>query len=206
MFTGLIEDIGVIKSITNQQITLTTALDDIKRGDSVAVNGVCLTVTHLSGGQLSFDYSPQTDKLTNLSVLKTGDKVNLERALKLTSRLGGHFVSGHVDFTSKIISKEKQGDFFKFTFSLESGFSKYAADKGSVAVNGISLTIAEIAQNNFSVFIIPETVKNTTLNFAVPNDLVNIETDILSKYVERLLGKEEKKDLSIDFLKENGFA
>ncbi|WP_424244335.1 riboflavin synthase [Elusimicrobium posterum] len=207
MFTGLIEDIGVVQHLGGAKIIISTKLDDIKNGDSIAVNGVCLTVTEIAAGDLSFDYSPQTDKNTILSNLKKGDKVNLERALKLTSRLGGHIVSGHVDCVSKITAVTKLDNFYKISVEIDKNYGKYIADKGSVTVNGISLTVAEINGNIFDLYIIPETYKNTTLSLLKSGDSVNIETDILAKYTERLLLNKPSQEskISENFLKENGF-
>ncbi|MDR0646657.1 MAG: riboflavin synthase [Elusimicrobiota bacterium] len=205
MFTGLIEDIGIIEKIGEAQLAVATKLDDIKTGDSIAVNGVCLSAVKIGGNTLYFDYSPQTDKLTNLSLLKANAKVNIERVLKLNSRLGGHIVSGHIDGTAKILEIQKLNDFYKFTFELNDNFKKYMAPKCSVAINGISLTVAEINARTFEVFVIPQTFSQTTLAFAKVGESVNIETDILAKYMESLIYKNNKKDISIDLLAENGF-
>jgi len=204
MFTGIIEDIGTIKKITGSQITVETSLGDIKIGDSVCVNGVCLTAVSIKETSFCADYSPQTDKVTTLSSLKSGDKVNLERALQLSSRLGGHIVSGHVDGTAKIKSASPDDRFFKFDFEAPKDIIRQCVAKGSVAVDGISLTISEILPDGFRIFIIPETINSTILKFKKIGDLVNIETDILAKYVQKAL---DKKDggLSLEFLKENGF-
>ena len=204
MFTGIIENIGTVVKITNSQIAIQTKLDDIKLGDSISVNGVCLTAVKIESGALSADYSPQTDKITTLSSLKAGDKVNLERALQLSSRLGGHIISGHVDDTAKIVSVKQDGKFFKFDFAVSKKIIKQCVEKGSIAIDGISLTISDISPEGFRVFIIPETINSTILKFKKSGNLVNIETDVLAKYVQKFL---EKKDgaLSLEFLKENGF-
>lgn len=203
MFTGLIEDLGTVKSVTPSQIKIESALSDIKTGDSVAVNGVCLTSTGRQGGVYTFDVSPQTMRVSALSTLKPGSKVNLERALQLSSRLGGHIVSGHVDYLGEVLHVAREGGFLKITFSIERGHAKYFADKGSAAVDGVSLTTARAGQDSFDIFVIPETIKNTIISSYKPGSKVNIETDILAKYAERLLRPETK--INEDFLKENGF-
>lgn len=205
MFTGLVEDTGIIKGAGERRLSVSTKLDDIKLGDSIAVNGVCLTVVNINGGEITFDFSPQTGKVTNLGGLRAGDKVNLERALKLSSRLGGHFVSGHVDCVSKVISKEPLGDFVKLTFALDKAISAYVADKGSITVDGVSLTCAEVLKDSFTVYVIPETLKNTTLADIKPGAFVNIEADILAKYAQKILCASSKKELDEDFFKQNGF-
>lgn len=202
MFTGLIEDIGVVRAATNTEIKISCTLSDIKTGDSIAVNGVCLTVTKISGQELSFDYSPQTDKLTTMSALRPGAKVNLERALKLSSRLGGHIVSGHADGKAKVVAVVKLDNFYKFTFLAPAQITKYIAAKGSVTIDGVSLTVANIKNTTFDIFVIPETYKNTTLAQKRVGEEVNIETDILAKYTEKLL---QKKPLDENFFKEAGF-
>jgi riboflavin synthase len=204
MFTGLIEDVGIVENITDSRIEIKTNLDGISTGDSVAVNGVCLTAVSLKGGLAAFDYSPRTLEITNLSSLKRGSKANMERALKLSSRLGGHIVSGHVDGTAKIDKTEKAGRFFKVSFSCAQNILNYCVDKGSIAVDGVSLTVASVKSGGFETFIIPETYENTIICFKKSGDAVNIETDILAKYVEKLVGK-DKNAISFEFLKENGF-
>ncbi|MDR2860366.1 MAG: riboflavin synthase [Elusimicrobiota bacterium] len=204
MFTGIIEDIGTVKNISGSKIIIETKLDDIKIGDSISVNGVCLTVTHFDGS-FSADYSPQTDRLTNLSLLKSGSRVNLERALTLSSRLGGHIVLGHIDGTGKIENIEKQDKFFKISFSCDDNLSKYCVDKGSIAIDGISLTLSCVSKNAFEIFIIPQSFNNTALQYKKENSIVNIETDIISKYLEKI---EQNKKSGADLfnaLKESGF-
>ncbi|MDR1941368.1 MAG: riboflavin synthase [Endomicrobium sp.] len=203
MFTGLIEEIGTVKNISSSKIQIEINVGGILSGDSVAVNGVCLTAVSAQGNIISFDYSPQTDSVTNLSSLKANSKVNIERALQLSSRLGGHIVSGHVDGIAKIERIEKLERFFKITFSCAQNILKYCVDRGSIAVDGISLTASSVKTGGFETFIIPQTYNNTVLSYKKIGDAVNIETDILAKYVEKFSGK---KDLiSLEFLKENGF-
>jgi riboflavin synthase len=207
MFTGIIEDIGKVCEISASKISIETKLDGIAIGDSVAVNGVCLTAVSLNsvkGTFFSAEYSPHTDKLTNLSQLKKGSSVNLERALRLSSRLGGHIVSGHIDATAKIEIIEKTGNFFRLVFSCPKEIMRYLADKASIAVDGVSLTISKtLASPGFEIFIIPQTFNNTIFKLKKCGDSVNIETDILAKYAQKALNKEN--GLTLEFLKENVF-
>ncbi|MDR3049495.1 MAG: riboflavin synthase [Elusimicrobiota bacterium] len=206
MFTGIIEDIGTVQSISDSRICIESNLGGIKKGDSISINGVCLTVVFIDKNFISFDYSPRTDKITNLSSLKPNSKVNLERALTLSTRLGGHIVSGHIDSTAKIKNIQKLDKFFKVDFSCGQEILKHCADRGSIAIDGISLTIAESSVSGFSVFIIPETFNNTIMQFKKPQDSVNIETDILAKYIEKIIsGGVTPKGISLEVLKDNGF-
>ena len=206
MFTGIIEDIGKVINITDSKIQIETCLNDIKTGDSIAVNGVCLTVTEIFNKILSFDYSPTTSDITNISLLKKNSVVNLERALTLQTRLGGHIVSGHIDTTTKIIGIRKADDFYFISFAINDIIKKYIVKKGFIAIDGISLTVAENNEQLFSVTMIPETFNKTTFHTRKPSDIVNIEIDIFAKYTEKLFNKiENKKDISVDFLKANGF-
>lgn len=206
MFTGIIEDIGRVTDITNSQIEIETCLDDIKVGDSVAVNGACLTVTKIHGKNLSFDYSPTTSDITNISLLKKNSFVNLERAVTLQTRLGGHIVSGHIDTSTKIVDIKKSENFCFIAFAINEEIKKYIVRKGFIAVDGISLTIAENDERSFSVTMIPETFNKTIFHTRKVGDIINIEIDVFAKYVEKILKKSnEKKDITIDLLKENGF-
>ena len=206
MFTGIIEDIGKITNITDSQIEIETCLNDIKTGDSVAVNGVCLTVTKINGKQLSFDYSPTTSDITNISTLKKKSSVNLERALTLQTRLGGHIVSGHIDTSTKIVDIKKSGNFYFISFAVNEEIKKYTVKKGFIAIDGISLTVVENNEKFFSVTMIPETFNKTIFHTRKEGDIVNIEIDVFAKYVEKLFNKKEnKKEITIDLLKENGF-
>ena len=206
MFTGIIEDIGKVTNITDSQIEIETCLDDIKTGDSVAVNGACLTVTKINGKNLSFDYSPTTSDITNISLLKKNSVVNLERALTLQTRLGGHIVSGHIDTSTKIVDIKKSGNFYFISFSVNEKIKRYVVNKGFIAIDGISLTVAENNETVFSVTMIPETFNKTIFHTRKIGDIVNIEIDVFAKYVEKLFNKcNEKKDITMDLLKENGF-
>ncbi len=206
MFTGIIEDIGKIINITDSQIEIETRLSDIKIGDSIAVNGVCLTVTKINDKKLYFDYSPTTSDITNISLLKKNLVVNLERALTLQTRLGGHIVSGHIDTSTKIIDIKKIKNFYFISFSINDEMKKYLVKKCFIAIDGISLTVADNNENIFSVTMIPETFNKTIFYTRKVGDVVNIEIDIFAKYTEKLFNKiNEKKEITIDLLKENGF-
>ncbi len=192
MFTGLVEDLGKVKNIDKfdgyWNVEISTKLDDIIIGDSVAVNGVCLTVVNLGNNIISFDIVSESLDKSNLSDLIINQIVNLERCLKLSDRIGGHLVQGHVECVGEIISKESLLDgevIFEVSFDKE--FLKYCIYKGSITLDGISLTIKEILKGSIKVSIIPHTLKNTTLGFKGVNDSLNIETDLIAKYVERNL-------------------
>jgi riboflavin synthase len=187
MFSGIIEELGEIKKISKQgRITLfevkaDRVLEDIGIGDSVSVNGVCLTVIKKELGALSFELMQETLKTTNLGSLSIKDKINLERALKIGERLSGHFVTGHIDCIGTIRRKKYIQDNLSFEIVIPNQFSHYIQDKGSIAVDGISLTVVNKQSNTFTVYIIPHTLKNTTLGFKGASDKVNIECDILAK-------------------------
>jgi riboflavin synthase len=214
MFTGIIEEIGKIKEIVNKGKTLELNISaaeitsKINNGDSIAVNGVCLTVTYFDKSGFRADVSPETYKITNLRYLKFNDSVNLETALTLSKPLGGHIVSGHVDKIAKILKIENITDFIKITVEIPAGLRKYMIQKGSIAVDGISLTINEVSDNSFNLMIIPHTLKNTTLLFKKVGDYVNLEVDIVGKYVENFLKFNENKGaggITEDFLRKHGF-
>ncbi len=207
MFTGITEDIGKVINITNSQLEIETCLDDIKIGDSVAVNGVCLTVVKISDNKISFDYSPTTSDITNISLLKKNAVVNLERALTLKTRLGGHIVSGHIDTNTTIIDIKKEDRFYFIFFKINEDIKKYIVKKGFISIDGISLTVAQNDNEKFSVTMIPETFNKTIFHTRKIGDIVNIELDVLAKYVEHMLNNENnKKEITFDFLKENGFC
>ncbi len=193
MFTGLVEEIGeclwLRQTSKATQLTLSAkrVSRDIHSGDSVAINGCCLTVTTHRKDHLTFDVLDETLRVTNLDKLRPGSQVNLERALAADGRLGGHFVQGHVDCTSGLLTVGERGTDLKLEFALPSRFARYVAYKGSVAVNGTSLTVAEISESSFAVWIIPHTRKHTNLGVLQAGDTVNLEFDILAKYAERLL-------------------
>lgn len=213
MFTGIIEEIGKIKSFKKDtngatiEVECSLVLEDTKLGDSIAINGVCQTVIELSPNSFKARVSDETLKVTTFENLKSGDIVNLERALTLNSRLGGHIVSGHVDCKGKFTKIEKLTDFYNLEFENPQEQTKYVVHKGSITINGISLTVAEINQNRFKVAIIPHTFENTNLKALNVGDNVNIETDILGKYVEKMLSaKDNNSKISMTFLQENGFV
>lgn len=207
MFTGIIEEIGEISSITKSTITIKskTVLEDAKLGDSIAVNGVCLTIVNLKKDEFTANVSEETFKITNFSELKSGDFVNLERALSLSSRLGGHIVTGHIDTVGEIVSIIDKNEFYDLSVKFDKNFENYVVKKGSITINGISLTIAEINNNSVSVAIIPHTFNNTILNTLKSKDSVNIEFDILAKYVEKNLST-KNNSITMNFLEENGFV
>ena len=208
MFTGIVEELGKINTITGDKITVVceTVLSDAKLGDSIAVNGVCLTVTNLTSNSFTADVSPETMKVTALNELKAGDFVNLERAMKADGRFGGHIVSGHIDGRGKFISCSRVGDFYDLKFQLEAEQAKYVVHKGSIAINGISLTIANVNENEISLAIIPHTYENTSLKILKTGDFVNIEVDITAKYIEKFLStRDNKSRISLEFLQEHGF-
>ena len=190
MFTGLVEDLGKINSINKfdgyWNVEIITKLDDIIIGDSVSVNGVCLTVVNLNKDIIGFDIVSESLEKSNLSNLKTNEIVNLERCLKLSDRIGGHLVQGHVECIGEIVSKESllDGEVI-FEVSFDRDFLKYCIYKGSITLDGISLTIKDILKNSIKVSIIPHTLKNTTLGFKEVNSFLNVETDLIAKYVER---------------------
>lgn len=213
MFTGIIEEIGIVKSLTPKTngaeiiVACNKILEDVNIGDSIAINGVCQTVIRYSVSEFAAEISDETLNVTTLGSLKSGDTVNLERALTLSSRLGGHIVSGHVDCKGKFTNIEKLSDFYNLSFEIPEEQEKYVVYKGSITINGISLTVAEIECNIVKVAIIPHTFNNTNLKDLKIGEEVNIETDILGKYVEKFLSaKDNKKGISMDFLQENGFV
>jgi riboflavin synthase len=193
MFTGLIEEVGKLVAVrtsdygTELQIAAPRIAKKTRRGDSIAVNGCCLTVTSRRGDRLTFDLLEETIARTNLKKLRRNDPVNLERALPVQGRVGGHFVQGHVDCVSPIVAFDRKNGDFRLEVELPGEFAHYVACKGSIALNGISLTVAESLSKSFVVWIIPYTRRYTNLNRAQPGDLVNVEFDILAKYVERMV-------------------
>ncbi|NPA14204.1 MAG: riboflavin synthase [Aquificae bacterium] len=200
MFTGLVEDVGKVVNLllgsTNSRLKVQTNLKDIQIGDSVAVNGACLTVVKIEGNTLTFDLSEETLKRTNLKWLKPNDLVNLERALTPSKPLGGHIVQGHVDTLGKITKLQKRGEHYLLQVEFEEEFLPYVVEKGSIAVDGISLTINKVLPKGVEINVIPHTFQNTNLKTRKEGDWVNLEFDILGKYVvnylKRVVGKEEK--------------
>ncbi len=213
MFTGLIEKVCMVVSVQRgaDSMVLTIDLgqlaDECKIGDSIAINGVCLTVTKLQGKLASFDVSAETMSKSSLNELKSSSEVNVERAMKATDRFGGHFVSGHIDGTAKIKAIDRHGDFTDITFSADTELLEAMVVKGSVAVNGISLTISKLDQSSFSVALIPQTLKGTTLGGAKIGDCINIENDIIIKTINKRLDKilPKSQPLTADRLRQLGF-
>lgn len=216
MFTGLIEEIGTITELkkADNSLYLTVSckkvLDGIKIGDSIAINGACQTVIEFTGNSFKVFASSETLEVTAFNFLKTGKKVNLERTLRLCDRLDGHMVSGHVDGTGTVKNIVKSGEAFIFTFETSENLAKQIVKKGSVSIDGISLTIADINDVSFSIAVIPHTLHNTTLQYLNTGDKVNIETDIIAKYVEKYLLSNNNisnktTSVSMDLLERNGF-
>lgn len=213
MFTGLILELGEITSINRKSggAVLSLRSNEIasaaKLGDSIAVNGVCLTVVKSGRRELSFDLSDETLRSTNIGSLNKGDAVNLEPSLSPDSKIGGHFVTGHVDTVGKIHSRMQSGDMLKFEIEAPLEVTGFLVRKGSVAVDGISLTVVDILKDSFTLVIIPHTAKLTTLGFKGAGDSVNIEVDILGKYVAKFLQRREDKDSRfMKTLMEGGFT
>lgn len=213
MFTGIIEELGVVKQIERQKALMRVAilakavLEDLKVGDSLTVNGACLTVVDFSDADLTVELSPETLTVTHLGSLKVGDGVNLERAMQLNDRLGGHLVSGHVDGVGRIRKRELQGDTYVMSIEAPPEVLRYCVKKGSVAVDGVSLTINEVTDREFTVSIIPHTARVTTLGMKQVGDYVNLEGDLIGKYIERLLRHDAPKPgvekIDIEYLRKH---
>lgn len=214
MFTGLIEALGQVREVTqaagNYRLTVASRIPaaELKLGESIAVNGVCLTVVDIGHGAFSADVSGETLDRSGLAHLRPGSRVNLERALRLSDRLGGHLVSGHIDTVARLASRQQRGNAVQLNFSIDARYLRYVAEKGSICIDGISLTVNELTADGFSVMVIPHTLAETTLQFCQPGSVVNIETDLISKYLERLLDRDScgvKPSMNLDFLAKHGF-
>lgn len=216
MFTGIIEEIGTMRSVkaSGPSLDLTVEashiLSDVKIGDSIAVNGVCLTVTSYDNRSFTADVMPETYRMTNLSKLKPGSRVNLERAMQAGGRYGGHMVQGHIDGTGVIRDRRLEHNAVVFTIEAANANQlKYVVPRGSIAIDGISLTVVEVTATTFTVSIIPHTLAQTILADKHPGDTVNLETDILGRYIERLMTfkepEQQKPKLTEAFLAEHGF-
>lgn len=216
MFTGIIEEIGTVKKIqkvSDQAVTMTISsrkiLEDVGLGDSISVNGICLTVTHFTSDYFEVDAMPETIKATSLNSLKKGSSVNLERAMAANGRFGGHFVSGHIDATGKIVKKKKEQNAIYYDIEIPNDLTKYILPKGSITVDGTSLTIFGIQKSIFTISLIPHTAKETILGEKEEGDIVNIECDMLAKYVQKMLQNDDHEQkvnrISKDFLQQNGF-
>ena len=199
MFTGIVEELGVVAKISNNAMTVhaSKVTEDLKLGDSIAVNGTCLTAVNFSRTEFSVDLSPETMRRTSLGQLSEGSPVNLERALLASDRMGGHIVQGHVDSTGRVMSSSVDGDSIIFRIKVPKRLNPYIVEKGFIAVDGISLTVVKRGASSFTLAVIPYTLKNTNLASVSIGDRVNLEADILAKYVESLLdrkyGSEDKK-------------
>lgn len=197
MFTGIVEEIGMVKVIEKRdrfsRLTLTckTILSDLKVGDSVSTNGVCLTATHVGKDFFQADVMAQTLRVSGLDRLKVGERVNLERAMATNGRFGGHMVSGHVDGMGKIVGIVSESEAIWLEVKAESAITKLIVEKGSIAIDGVSLTVAKLTKDGFKVSLIPHTAKETTLGYKKVGDFVNLENDIIGKFVERLMNREE---------------
>lgn len=216
MFTGIIQGLGTLFEKRPAGggmifgLEADFALTDPEEGESIAVNGACLTARNITGRRFYVDVSPESLARTILGRLQTGHRVNLERALRLSDRLGGHLVSGHVDAQGQVEQRRNAGDFTLFTFSLDPGLTRYVIEKGSIAINGVSLTVNSCERDRFSVSIIPHTLAVTTLGALRQGDRVNIEVDMIGKYVEKLLTEKSggggmQSRINPAFLAEHGF-
>ena len=213
MFTGLVETICMVKSVRSGADSTVLAVDlgelaaECRTGDSIAVSGVCLTVAGIEGTVVSFDVSAETLAKATLRGIRPSSHVNIERAMKATDRFGGHFVQGHVDGTATVAATDRRGRYANITFAVDAELLENMVAKGSVAVDGVSLTIANIDQNGFTIAIIPETLKRTTLSTARTGDRVNIETDIIVKTIKRQLENilPKTEPLTTERLRELGF-
>lgn len=211
MFTGLIVELGEVVSMTRRErgarldLAAKTVSSQAEIGDSISINGTCLTVVEKKGDTLGFDLSEETLQSSNLGRLRTKDRVNIEPSLRMDSKVGGHFVTGHIDGVGKIQSKTLTGEAYKFVIVTERRISDFLVEKGSVAVDGISLTVVDAVKGGFSVVIIPHTAKMTTMGSKGAGDSVNIEVDILGKYVSKFLDKGRGSSF-LQTLSEEGFA
>jgi len=211
MFTGLVEETGTIRSVrqAGRSLHLTvgarTVLEDVKIGDSIAVSGVCLTVVRFDGDSFTADVMPETFDKTSLSNLNIGADVNLERTMAVGDRFGGHIVQGHVDGQGQILSLQQDEIAWRMTIKAPAELLKYMAPKGSITIDGISLTVVDVDESAFSVSLIPHTWKVTSMKQRKVGDLVNLEVDILAKYVERLLSVRTESRVTKEFLREHGF-
>jgi riboflavin synthase len=206
MFTGIVEEVGKVISAQSGKLVVGAAetLKEVRLGDSISVNGACLTVTAFTSDSFSVDVMAETLRRTNLGLLKVGDKVNLERSLALGGRLGGHLVQGHVDGTGKVASVAREDGAMLVRFEASPEVMRYVVEKGFIAVDGVSLTVVSRDARSFPVSLVEYSRKHTTLGSLRAGDVVNLEVDIIAKYVEQL-GQAQRTGITIDFLKEHGF-
>lgn len=207
MFTGIVEEIGIVRGISSGRLTIEAkkVLEDTKPGDSMAINGACLTVTSIGKDNFSIDVMPETIRRTNLGRLHYGELVNLERAMLAEGRFGGHFVQGHVDDVGKVLSLQPEEEAVIARISAPAHLMPYMVNKGFIAVDGVSLTVIDYDDFSFSVSLVTYTREHTTLGNSKPGDIVNLEVDIIAKYVERLKQRYNRGVLTLDFLEEHGF-
>ncbi|MDE6848252.1 MAG: riboflavin synthase [Ruminococcus sp.] len=212
MFTGIIEEVGTVQTVQHNgnssfiKIQSEKVLEDVHIGDSIAVNGVCLTVTESDRNTFRADVMNETLDRSSLGSLKKGSPVNLERAMSANGRFGGHIVSGHIDGTGTVSAIKNDGIAVWYTINTTPEIMRYIIEKGSVAIDGISLTVAKVTDSSFSVSIIPHTAEQTILSYKKTGDVVNLENDIVGKYVEKFICPDSRKsNISVDFLAENGF-
>src|SRR4030042_49777 len=214
MFTGIIEDKGKVLGIEYRgqgkklTIELPSYLTEVQLGDSININGVCLTIVKKMKRTMELDLSQETLQKSILGELREGDQVNLERALRLTDRLGGHIVTGHIDGRGKILEKKEERDFLRLRIRIPESISRYVVQKGSIAIDGISLTVNESQNEEIQLTLIPYTIEKPTLMDKQVGDRVNVEADVLGKYVEKLFGRADRKsgDIDLSFLMEHGFT
>ncbi len=207
MFTGIVEEIGRVVSAQPGKLVISASskiLEGMHLGDSMAVNGVCLTVTAFDASSFSVDIMQETLRRTNLGLLRTGDKVNLERPLALGGRMGGHLVQGHIDDTGRVVSISREGGAMLVRFEASPEILRYVVEKGFIAVDGASLTVVTRDDSSFTVSLVDYTQKNTTLGSRRVGDMVNLEADIIAKYVENLT--RPHSNITVDFLSEHGFV
>ena len=207
MFTGIIEEVGRITSVQSGKLVISASevLRGIELGESIAVNGVCLTITSFSTSSFSVDIMLETLRRTNLGLLGAGDEVNLERPLTLEKPLGGHLVQGHVDDTGRVTSITREGEAMLFRFEAPNEVMGYVVEKGFIAVDGVSLTVVTKDASSFQVSVVDFTRKHTTLGSRRMGDLVNLEVDIIAKYVEQFSQARRTSGITVDFLEEHGF-
>lgn len=213
MFTGIVEELGIVSRISQSgdsmklTIATNTIVSDVKLGDSIAVNGICLTVTSFTAHSFTVDVMPETMRATSLRMLGHGSKVNLERAMATNGRFGGHFVTGHIDGIGTILNKKQHYNAIYYKIGVPNTLLRYCLQKGSIAVDGTSLTIFAIDESSFTISLIPHTVSESIIGEKVAGDIVNIECDMIGKYIERFIIEPKQHTTSVteNFLQENGF-
>ena len=210
MFTGIVEEVGVVVAADRRSLTVAVSLvlDGLRLGDSIAVDGTCLTVTALTPTSFTVGTQPETIRRTTLGAARPGRRVNLERALPADGRLGGHFVQGHVDGTARLVETYRDGEAIGLRFTAETAITRYVVEKGFIAIDGVSLTVVEVASAGFAITLIPYTQLHVALLEKRPGDLVNVEVDIVAKYVEKLAGgvRPAEERVTEEFLARHGFA